>query len=380
MARIIAHSTPLRIVLYISLFSGVLIDAMERATTFEEAKKQRMTIEKRQLFSRILEVTHVEPNEVQRAYDLLDSYSALLGSDHPLGRELMLLKERLLQPEFLIRADEALCNNLMSAPQLTHQHPALALLVQIISDISKLIDRESQLVACLDPLKEHYQNYIQRFCTSDCNRDEHIYPKALITGEGLAYVAQEDLLPLLWRKKLIVAPVDITSYRISQEIAYSLISKDKFGLLRKKNEQGSYAVSFKRGTRGGVHFKGNTPVNGFPEAQFYLGIGYYYGIGVEKDVERAIWLYKSAAINGIVEAQYNLGLLYENGDGIEKDLKEARHRFFQASYWGLAEARVQDKGDCDISNDLFQRNLNRSHDYDKEPHVSFKIPYGKRKR
>ncbi|MBT5375548.1 MAG: sel1 repeat family protein, partial [Nitrospinaceae bacterium] len=45
--------------------------------------------------------------------------------------------------------------------------------------------------------------------------------------------------------------------------------------------------------------------------------------GVEKDLEKAVKLYRFAADQGHAMAQVNLGWMYINGHGVEEDLDEA---------------------------------------------------------
>jgi TPR repeat protein len=43
--------------------------------------------------------------------------------------------------------------------------------------------------------------------------------------------------------------------------------------------------------------------------------GYFYnGIGIEENIEKAIYWYEKAAEKGDEVTQYNLGLVYENGN------------------------------------------------------------------
>ena len=58
-------------------------------------------------------------------------------------------------------------------------------------------------------------------------------------------------------------------------------------------------------------------------AQSCLGVCYGNGAGVPKDMKEAVRYFRLAADQGYFQAQYNLGLCYENGNGIPKDLKEA---------------------------------------------------------
>ena len=62
-------------------------------------------------------------------------------------------------------------------------------------------------------------------------------------------------------------------------------------------------------------------------------VRYEHGEGLERDYDRAIQLYCSAAWDGDVEAQYQLGWLYANGRGLERNDQLA------AGWFGLAAAQ-----------------------------------------
>lgn len=244
--------------IFVVLSNGFfIILPMEKALSFEEVRRQSIAHEKQQLFLRIIEGSGAHFNQVQKAFNEVSLYERLLDEKSPLRKEITQLKERLLQPEQLVRAEFSLRNNLLASQIITQDHGALAPLARIISDIDRLILQDQNLLSILAPVKRHYEEYLERLLASDCDKAEHIHPKVLLTMESFGLAASERGIP---------------SYRISQTTAYSLISKDIYGFLRKKNEQGSHAVSFKKVASGGVHFKGNTAVNGLPvgmEAALY---------------------------------------------------------------------------------------------------------------
>ena len=62
---------------------------------------------------------------------------------------------------------------------------------------------------------------------------------------------------------------------------------------------------------------------GHADSQFYLGVRYFEGEGVKKDVFKAAAWYKKAAEQGHINAQYSLGLLYGTGEGVIRDRKKA---------------------------------------------------------
>ena len=58
-------------------------------------------------------------------------------------------------------------------------------------------------------------------------------------------------------------------------------------------------------------------------AQFNLGVIYYSGEGVARDVPAAVDLFRGAAEQGVAGAQFNLALMYLNADGVPRDLVQA---------------------------------------------------------
>jgi hypothetical protein len=166
---------------------------------------------------------------------------------------LVALKLRFLQPESLIRANDALLKNLLLANDLSSDHLALKPLVTLIKDLKDILAlsvNEPLLVDILLPLKDHYEAYLNKLLSPTCDRLAHLHPKALLSGEGFLGNTQ-----------------GFKSFRLSQEMARSLLSKDEYGLSAKTNTQGSHAVCFKRSQRNPthrVHFKGNTANTGLP--------------------------------------------------------------------------------------------------------------------
>lgn len=57
-------------------------------------------------------------------------------------------------------------------------------------------------------------------------------------------------------------------------------------------------------------------------AQFYLGVCYECGEGIEQNYEKAAEWYIKAAEQGMPEAQFNIAMFYKYGDGVNKDLAE----------------------------------------------------------
>ncbi len=81
--------------------------------------------------------------------------------------------------------------------------------------------------------------------------------------------------------------------------------------------------------------------NGDAEAQNYLGIVYYLGMGAPKDYKKSLEWYGRAAKAGNADAQRNYGDMINFGRGIEKDNYQAFKWYFAASQQGNEKAKRQ---------------------------------------
>jgi TPR repeat protein len=63
------------------------------------------------------------------------------------------------------------------------------------------------------------------------------------------------------------------------------------------------------------------------------------GIGVTKNPEEAVRLFRRASDQGLAEAQYHLGTMYTNGTGVTKDDAEARRWYQKAADQGFSDAQ-----------------------------------------
>ena len=76
------------------------------------------------------------------------------------------------------------------------------------------------------------------------------------------------------------------------------------------------------------------------EAQDYLGIQYYMGLGVRRDYKEAIKWFAPAAEAGYPDAQRNYGDMYENGHGVPQDYYQAFIWYFAAAQQGHESAKL----------------------------------------
>ena len=76
-----------------------------------------------------------------------------------------------------------------------------------------------------------------------------------------------------------------------------------------------------------------------PTAMFNLGVAYWEGRGLSQNYAQAVDWWERAAESGDVASQYNLGLAYYLGKGAQKDLDQARNWLTQAAEKGHADAQ-----------------------------------------
>jgi serine/threonine protein kinase len=76
-------------------------------------------------------------------------------------------------------------------------------------------------------------------------------------------------------------------------------------------------------------------------AENLLGYMFWYGLGVDKNPERAIFWYKQSASKGYRQAQYNLAGKYKNGIDVEKNLKTSLIYYQDAAFAGDSDAALQ---------------------------------------
>lgn len=78
---------------------------------------------------------------------------------------------------------------------------------------------------------------------------------------------------------------------------------------------------------------------GSGSAKGFLGEMYLWGLGVEKDTQKAFRLFREGAKGGSAVAQNGLGVLYRDGLEVLADPEEALQHFLKAAEEGLAEAQ-----------------------------------------
>ena len=80
--------------------------------------------------------------------------------------------------------------------------------------------------------------------------------------------------------------------------------------------------------------------NGDAEAQNYLGVHYYLGLGTSRNYKEAVKWFEMAAKSGYPDAQRNLGDMYHYGRGVPQDFYHAYIWYFAASQQGHENAKL----------------------------------------
>ena len=70
---------------------------------------------------------------------------------------------------------------------------------------------------------------------------------------------------------------------------------------------------------------------GYPLAECQIGYFYFDGLGVEKDLSKAVYWTRRAAEHGDRDGQYNLAWFYEEALGVEQDMDMAKYWYKMAA-------------------------------------------------
>ena len=95
------------------------------------------------------------------------------------------------------------------------------------------------------------------------------------------------------------------------------------------------------------------------EAEFYMGMIYDMGLGVNKDSARAVSWYKKAAKKDYHHAQHNLAVAYANGEGVKPNMKKALHWWQLAARQGNTDSQynlgiIYATGNAQVKKDLLE--------------------------
>lgn len=120
-----------------------------------------------------------------------------------------------------------------------------------------------------------------------------------------------------------------------------------------------------------------------PNAMILLGDLYYQGEGVEKDMSKAVELYKSASLTGASVTYWNIGIIYaKGGNGIDKDFYAAANWLALASKLGfkklfqeklLAQPETEKDGWAGTDFATFIEGLSHVYGNDKDINAAYKL-------
>ena len=97
-------------------------------------------------------------------------------------------------------------------------------------------------------------------------------------------------------------------------------------------QRGDYAEAMRLFTR--------QAVAGDAGAQNSVGVLYYMGLGVPRDMQKAAVWFRKAAEARFPKAQFNLGIMYHNGYGVEPHLLQSYLWLYAAEHAGHRGART----------------------------------------
>lgn len=70
---------------------------------------------------------------------------------------------------------------------------------------------------------------------------------------------------------------------------------------------------------------------GYPLAECQVGYFYLDGLGVEKDISKALYWTQRAAEHGDRDGQFNLAWFYEEGIGVDANIEKAQYWYKEAA-------------------------------------------------
>lgn len=140
---------------------------------------------------------------------------------------------------------------------------------------------------------------------------------------------------------------EIRAIARQRHISYDGLSKSELirNIQRQDKKQWQEGVAaYKLGSYQKAFAKFNPlAAKGDVDAQFFLGVMYFRGQGVEQDFRQSLKWYLKAAEQGDVQAQSRLGVMYGNGHGVPRDMVQAHRWYSLAALAGNEDARENRK-------------------------------------
>jgi TPR repeat protein len=131
--------------------------------------------------------------------------------------------------------------------------------------------------------------------------------------------------------------------------------------VKAQNEIGGFyekGIGVPRDIQKAVYWYEKAAAQGYPPAQYNLSLKLSAGEGVKRDAVRSTAWLRRAAEGGMAQAEYNLGVRYIYGVGVKKDLREASTWFrksadhgFPLAMFNLATSYLRGEG---VNRDLVQ--------------------------
>lgn len=100
-------------------------------------------------------------------------------------------------------------------------------------------------------------------------------------------------------------------------------------------------------------------------AQNYLGIHNYLGLGIKRNYKQAKEWFEKSAMQGHADAQYNLAVMYENGQHVKQDYEMAAMWYSVAIELGNENAKRRRQALLD-EHKLFLNQYNRAKELGKQ--------------
>lgn len=74
------------------------------------------------------------------------------------------------------------------------------------------------------------------------------------------------------------------------------------------------------------------------DAQYFLGLHYYLGLGTIRNQSRAKKWFEKAAVHGHPDAQLSLGTMYQNGESVPQNFSTAYKWYYASAMQGNTQA------------------------------------------
>ncbi len=176
--------------------------------------------------------------------------------------------------------------------------------------------------------------------TGQCGEKQN-YKKAV---KYYKKAAQKNNSEAMYRLALLTHDGDGTKADVKKAVSYMLQAADlgsasAIYFLALAYTNGQEADGIKQDYKKAVPLWKKLAAAGQGEACFNLGYFYYYGYGVQQDLEQAFAWDLCAAQRGLPQGQYQVGLAYIRGEGVPEDVSQGMQWIQQAADQGFEPAQ-----------------------------------------